>query len=294
MTMNATSSKTPIQNLRRLAAFSHESKGGNPAGVVLADQLPDDGEMLRIAAEVGYSETAFLAPLEDGFRVRYFAPEAEVPFCGHATIASGAALGEIHGPGSYRLQLNDGEISVTVEQTPSGAFAATLQSPPTSTEQAPQPWLDQMLGHFGLGLGDFDPRFPPQIASAGARHLVLGLRSRDTLAAMAYDFEPVRKLMQDEDVVTVSLIFQESETLFHARNAFAFGGVVEDPATGAEAAAFAGYLRDLGRPGPARFTILQGHDMGVPSRLTVEYGPDAGEGVRVSGETRRIASEERP
>ena len=275
-------------DVRRLAAFSDNDQGGNPAGVVLADRLPTEADMLRIAHRVGYSETAFLAPSGDGFRVRYFAPEAEVPFCGHATIASAAVLGETHGPGTYQLFLNDGDISVEVGHTASGNFSATLQSPPTSTTDAPGPWLEAMLRHFKLSTDDLDPRFPVRLASAGAKHLVLGLRRRETLAAMSYDFEPVRELMQELDVVTVSLIYPESDTLFHARNAFAFGGVVEDPATGAAAAAFAGYLRDHGRPGPARFTILQGHDMGSPSRLLVEYGATPGESVRVTGETRAL------
>ena len=73
--------------VRRIAAFTDGGRGGNPAGVVLADALPGHAEMQRIAAEVGYSETAFAAPWDDAFVVRYFSPETEVPFCGHATIA---------------------------------------------------------------------------------------------------------------------------------------------------------------------------------------------------------------
>ena len=84
--------------LLRLAAFTTDPSGGNPAGVWIGEALPADDEMQRIAAEVGYSETAFLAPDGSGatgrFRVRYFSPLAEVPFCGHATIASGVALAE--------------------------------------------------------------------------------------------------------------------------------------------------------------------------------------------------------
>jgi PhzF family phenazine biosynthesis protein len=78
--------------VQRIAAFSQGTTGGNPAGVVLCEVLPPADRMLAIAAEVGYSETVFAAPSEDGWRVRYFAPEIEVPFCGHATIALGAAL----------------------------------------------------------------------------------------------------------------------------------------------------------------------------------------------------------
>ena len=83
-------------NVLKLAAFSQNGQGGNPAGVAFCDEMPSDAEMMKVAKEVGYSETAFLVkrPQGDGWRVRYFAPELEVPFCGHATIALGAALGE--------------------------------------------------------------------------------------------------------------------------------------------------------------------------------------------------------
>jgi len=76
-------------NVQKLASFTRNGVGGNPAGVVIEDILPPAATMQRIAADVGYSETAFAAPQGDGFRVRYFAPQAEVPFCGHATIALG-------------------------------------------------------------------------------------------------------------------------------------------------------------------------------------------------------------
>jgi PhzF family phenazine biosynthesis protein len=71
----------------RLAAFSAGGFGGNPAGVVLCDELPAAAAMQAVAAEVGFSETVFAAPQDGGWRVRYFAPRAEIPFCGHATIA---------------------------------------------------------------------------------------------------------------------------------------------------------------------------------------------------------------
>ena len=84
--------------LLRLAAFTADPRGGNPAGVWIGDALLPPDQMRRIAADVGYSETAFLAPDGSGlpgrFRVRYFSPLAEVPFCGHATIASGVALSD--------------------------------------------------------------------------------------------------------------------------------------------------------------------------------------------------------
>ena len=102
-------------NLLRIAAFADADRGGNPAGVLIADSHPGEEEMRRIAADVGYSETAFAMPLGDAWRVRYFSPESEVPFCGHATIALGAALAMSHGNGVYSLKLNSADITVMGE-----------------------------------------------------------------------------------------------------------------------------------------------------------------------------------
>lgn len=274
-------------NVLKLAAFSQNGQGGNPAGVAFCDEMPSESEMLAIAKEVGYSETAFLVKQADGWRVRYFAPEMEVPFCGHATIALGAALGERFGEGTYQLYLNDSQISVRAEKT-SGGMSATLQSPATWSEDAPQEYVDKILAAFDLTKEKLDSRFPVRLAGAGAKHLVIFLRERKTLAEMSYPFEEVRALMAEQGLVTISLLWNESESVFHSRNAFASGGVYEDPATGAAAAALAGYLRDIGWNGASTFTILQGEDMGMPSRLTVSFTPKAGESVTVNGEVRHI------
>lgn len=274
-------------NVLKLAAFSKNGQGGNPAGVAFYDEMPSESEMLAIAKEVGYSETAFLVKQADGWRVRYFAPEMEVPFCGHATIALGAALGERFGEGTYQLHLNDSQISVRAEKT-TGGMSATLQSPATWSEDAPQEYADKVLAAFNLTNGQLDSRFPVRLAGAGAKHLIIFLKERKTLAEMSYPFDEVRALMNEQGLVTISLLWNESDDVFHSRNAFASGGVYEDPATGAAAAALAGYLRDIGWNGASTFTILQGEDMGVPSRLTVSFTPKAGESVTVGGEVRHI------
>ena len=272
-------------DVQRIAAFSQGATGGNPAGVVLCDALPPADRMLAIAAEVGYSETVFAAPNADGWRVRYFAPEIEVPFCGHATIALGAALALAHGDGTFPLQLNDTRITVTGWQNNPSLMAA-LQSPPTRSAPAPRELIAAALDLFSWTSADLDPRLPPAIAEAGARHLVLALTSRQKLAAMHYDLERGRQLMTPAGLVTISLVQAETDTRFHARNPFAAGGVYEDPATGAAAAALAGYLRDLGWPHGGAIDILQGEDMGVPSRLRVEISSEPGASIRVSGAAR--------
>lgn len=275
-------------NVLRLAAFSHNGQGGNPAGVAFCDEMPNDTEMLKIAKEVGYSETAFLMKQNDSWRVRYFAPEMEIPFCGHATIALGAALGERFGEGTYQLQLNDSLISVRAEKSASGAYAATLQSPETWSKDAPQEFVDQVLAGFGLNMDMLDPAFPVRFAFAGVKHLIFFVKDHKTLVDMNYQFDLIKQLMADEGLTTISVLWHESDELFHSRNAFASGGVYEDPATGAAAAALAGYLRDINWQGKNKFTILQGEDMGMPSRLMVQYSSKVGESVAVSGEVRYI------
>lgn len=274
-------------NVERYASFADGSVGGNPAGVVICDALPDAAAMQRIAAEVGYSETVFAVPEGAEWRVRYFAPAMEVPFCGHATVALGAALATHFGGGVFRLQLNDGVASV--EGQIQGAVAtATLCSPPAHSRAVAPDYLAACLALFGYGTADLDARLPPAIISAGANHLLLALTSRQRLATMAYDFERGQRLMATEDLATISLVFAETPQLFHARNPFAVGGVYEDPATGAAAAALGGYLREIGWPHGGAVTIVQGEDMGMPSRLFVEISNVAGDGVRVGGSVRPL------
>lgn len=268
--------------VERWSAFSINGRGGNPAGVLIADALPDAARMQAIAAEVGYSETVFASPIEGGYRARYFAPQSEVPFCGHATIALGAALARRLGPGDFALQLNDTRIHVRGERHGEG-YGATLRSPPTRSAPADAALVAEALALFGLDTEHLDPRLPPARMHAGADHLLLALRQRATLGGMHYLLDAGQALMRRHGLVTIALVVVLEEGRFAARNAFASGGVLEDPATGAAAAAFAGYLRDRGWPHGGQIRIEQGEDMGQPSRIRVVIGAQAGEPVLVSG-----------
>lgn len=271
----------------KIAAFSDGNTGGNPAGVLIGDALPDAVEMQRLAAEVGFSETAFAAPDGDNWRVRYFSPETEVPFCGHATIALGAALVRQFGDGVFPLTLN--QVSITVEGFRDGAnVAAALQSPPTRSKPAPPALIAEALALFGYAATDLDPAVPPALIHGGADHLVLALKSREALAAMRYDLKAGQALMRREGLVTILLAYAETPRLFHTRNPFASGGVYEDPATGASTAAFAGYLRDIGWPHGGAIDVVQGEDMGMRSRLHADIRPETGSSIRVSGMARMM------
>ena len=282
---------TGAARLHRLAAFSESPDGGNPAGVWIGDALPSDEEMRRIAAEVGYSETAFVAPAEGADRtIRYYSPQAEVSFCGHATVATGVVLGEDEGDGTYRLSTSVGVVPVTV-RTRDGAWEASFTSVVPRHESAPRETVAAVLAALRWADEDLDVSIPPAKAYAGAWHLVLAVLREERLADLDYDFEQLRALMVDEGLTTLQLIWREAPDVFHARNPFPVGGVVEDPATGASAAALGGYLRDAGLVSvPATLCIHQGEAMGRPSRITVDI-PSSG-GIIVTGSAVRIPDAE--
>ncbi|WP_328753124.1 PhzF family phenazine biosynthesis protein [Streptomyces sp. NBC_00285] len=290
MTTNA-----PQPEVLRYTAFSSDPEGGNPAGVVLDATALADSDMLAIAAELGYSESAFLTAAPEGldgpegrvFRIRYFSPKAEVPFCGHATVATAVALAERIGPGELVFATRAGTVPVEVFEE-GGTVRATLTSVEPHVEEIADGDLTEALAALDWAAADLDPAFPPRVAFAGARHLVLAAATRARLADLAYDFARLETLMHQLDLTTVQLVWRQSATVFHVRDPFPVGGVVEDPATGAAAAAFGAYARELGLvPGDAVLTLHQGEDLGRPGELTVTLS--AGDPrVRVGGAGARI------
>lgn len=278
---------SPVLSLK---AFTLGEVGGNPAGVVLdAGPMPDASQMLATARRVGHSETVFVldGPPRVGQReytVRYFSPDAEVPFCGHATVAVGAALGQRIGPGDVRLNTRAGSVDLNVVQDGAGNWTTSLTSPPPSWRPVEQVSLEAALGALGWGTDVLDARIPAAEIYAGAWHLLVPVADRSALAAMTYDYAALRGLCVTNEWVTVHLTHMVNERVHVVRAPFPFGGVVEDPATGAGAAAYAAYLRDIGViHAPMEMTVHQGDDMGMPCVIRVgvrePHGP-----VQVSGE----------
>ncbi|MDT0452047.1 PhzF family phenazine biosynthesis protein [Streptomyces hesseae] len=278
----------------RYTAFSSDPSGGNPAGVVLDASALDDSARLAVAAGLGYSETAFLTAPPEGlgepgraFTLRFFSPLAEVSFCGHATVATAVALAERRGPGEFVFATAAGTVPVEVVEV-DDQLRATLTSVEPHTEEVPAETLTEALAALDWKAADLDPAFPVRIAYAGARHLILAAATRGRLADLDYDFDRLATLMRAHDLTTVQLVWRESGTVFHVRDPFPVGGVVEDPATGAAAAALGAYLREHGLVGAAaRLTLHQGADMGRPGLLGVELR-EGDRRVRVTGTATRI------
>jgi len=264
----------------RIAAFSDDPRGGNPAGVVVGDAFPADAAMQQIAKDVSYSETVFLAG--DGgaeWLARYWSPEAEVAFCGHATIAAAIAIHRQYGGTELVFDTLSGRVPVMVEEIGGTAWATLTSVEPHVDEMGPDD-LTRLLSLLRTSAAELDPALPPKVAYAGVRHPVIALASQSAHAALEYDFDGLRELMEERGWTTIQVVWQASPTQFRSRNPFPVGGVVEDPATGAAAAAFGAYLREIGAiEPPASIEILQGEEIGRPSRIFVAIPSEGGIGV---------------
>jgi PhzF family phenazine biosynthesis protein len=174
-------------------------------------------------------------------------------------------------------------VPVLTTRAPDGTLRATLTSVAPHVDPVAAEDLAEALAALGWPERDLDPALPPRVAYAGARHLVLAAATRARLAALDYDVPRLRALMEAQGWTTVALLWRESERVLHARDPFPVGGVYEDPATGAAAAAVGAYLRELGLvTPPAELTIHQGQDMGRPGTLHVTLRAGVRE-VEVSG-----------
>lgn len=271
----------------RLAAFPLDGEGGNKAGVVVDATGLTSEEQLRIAQEIGYAETAFLIPAADRrYGARYFSEVAEIPFCGHATVASAVALAERHGLGPFTFDTGVGDVVIETTDD-DGTVLATFTSVTPESRPLDDDVADELLGLLGLDRDDLDPGLPLLESYAGNWHPIVALRDGDTFDRFTFAPAALRALMDRQGWTgTVTVVFRRRPWLFEARNLFASGTFAEDPATGSAAAALGGYLRAIGDD-TERFDIHQGSHVGSPSLLHVTV-PPAG-GIRVTGTAIAVA-----
>ncbi|WP_028044926.1 PhzF family phenazine biosynthesis protein [Cellulomonas sp. URHE0023] len=268
-----------ILRYRAFTTAEPNPQSGNPAGVVLDAEELSDRDMLRIAAELGFSETAFLTAIEpDAARVRYFTPRAEIAFCGHATVASGVALARWRNAAPVvHLTTNAGLVPVRAT-----AERATLEAVETGVEDLDGRLLDDLLSALRLHRGDLDPVMRPALVHGGNLHPLVMVRE-GVLERLDHDGDAVLTLQDAHGWDgTVPVVHRISPTRFASRNPFPRGGIREDPATGSAAAGLGAYLRAGGHIDvPAVLTVDQGAEAGRPSLIVVEV-PREGR-VRVTG-----------
>lgn len=269
-------------------AFTSEPFGGNPAGVVLLGKdtpFPDDSLMLKIAAELRYSETAFVqqnSPVD--FTVRYFTPMSEVDLCGHATIAT------------FGVLLQEGIVAdgtTCINHTQAGDLTVSVGEQVMMQMASPQaldtPIDSQRLNRI-MGLPDNPVTgLSPEVISTGLPDIIMPIASVDLLQRLSPDMEALTTLSRELNVVGVhAFAMAEDGYTAHVRNFAPLYGIPEEAATGTANAALTHYLALHGIVnGTARCHFLQGEAMGRPSIITTEIRPDGT--IHVGGPCRIVA-----
>ena len=266
--------------------FARERYAGNQLAVVEDAGSLDDREMQAFAAEIGFSETTFVGGRSaDGWDVRIFTPEAEIPFAGHPTIGTAHVIREHIAddrPDSLVLDLQVGEIPVEVRERDGGETLWMTQQPPEFGPELPH---EALAGVLSLGVDDLDADWPVQIVSTGLPTIVVPLASREALTGIELDRDAYRAVTGDREAKNVLAFCRDprSEDNDLAVRVFApFYGVPEDPATGSSNGCLAAYLvRHRERDADAvDVRVEQGYEMGRPSLLHL-HAQRTGEGIRV-------------
>ena len=293
-------------------AFTTEKFGGNPAGVVLLkenEDFPSDEVMRKTAAELRYSETAFIRPLAEselkeilaemtfeeggpsasdidgGFQIRYFTPADEVDLCGHATIASYRCLtdaGLCETGGTYLNRALAGDLFIDVAGDQVLMDMARPQH--ISTMRAPEELqeLYEVMGIDYCDIGMF-----PQLISTGLPDIIMPVQSRDVLAAIDPDFPALTELSRKYDVVGVhafALAPEGDKVTAYCRNFAPLYDIDEEAATGTSSGALTYYLVRSGLVKGDRCLFVQGEKMGRPSQIRSAIRRDSnGLQIRVGG-----------
>ena len=287
-------------------AFTTQAFGGNPAGVVIlkeGEAFPADETMRKIAAELRYSETAFIRPMsaeemeaaladttrlgvrpedmDGGFTIRYFTPESEVDLCGHATVASFHCLmdaGFCENGGTYFNRTLSGDLTVDII---SDQVLMDMAEPRRIAEIRDRDELEELYGVMGIPYEETG--LTPQIVSTGLADIMLPVPSRERLQEIDPDFLALSELSRRYEVTGVHAFAMGEEggkeTAF-CRNFAPLYGINEEAATGTSNGALTYYLIRSGRAKGENFLFLQGEAMGRPSKIRTRVIRDSN-GMRI-------------
>ena len=244
-------------------AFTTQPFGGNPAGVVLLDDVfPSEKFMQQVAAEFRYSETAFvLRNSETEFTVRYFTPAAEVDLCGHATIATFGTLYKLGIIADGTMCINHtlaGDLQVRV-----GEKVMMQMAEPQVIDTA----VEVELLHRIMGVKSLHSILPVQVVSTGLPDIIMPVEGIDELNALSPDMDALAQLSDQLNVTGVhAFALSEDGYTAHVRNFGPLYGVPEESATGTANAALTHYLHHNGlMQAPAKCRFMQGEAMQRPS-----------------------------
>lgn len=247
------------------SAFSKNNKGGNKAGVVLNEPDLSVGQKMEIAKKLGYSETVFVRDscMAD-FKLQYFTPTEEVPLCGHATIAAFYTLKLLNmlDKQNYTIETKAGILNIQVKED--GLIFMEQNCPVYFDVLKPDIFTECIKKDL------IDCNFPIQIVSTGLKDIMLPVRSRGDLEAIAPDFERLAELSKENNVVGVHAftLMNDPDITAICRNFAPLYGIDEESATGTSSCALACYLFKYDQK-KSQYVFEQGYNMGEISRIVV-------------------------
>lgn len=274
-------------------AFTDRPFGGNPAGVVLLGEetFPDESLMIKVAAELRYSETAFVQRLSaTEYHLRYFTPKAEVELCGHATIATFSLLHSLGiAEGECRCRTLAGDLCIEV-----GEKVLMQMSAPRIVKTI----ADIAPIYKALGINGYIPSLPVQVAYTGLEDIMIPIQDVEALNALHPDMEAVAALTEKHKAVSFHCFAIPTQAIgqsgnqtitAHVRDFAPLYGIPEESATGTANAALTHYLSTLGViPAMGDFSYMQGEAMGRPSSVATRISAD---GTIYVGGTAAIVAE---
>lgn len=262
--------------------FTDTRFGGNPLAVFTDARGMTDAQMQALAAEMNLSETTFVLPPQDSAntaRVRIFNRTAEMPFAGHPSVGTGWVLSQMGHGSALRLEVPAGIVEVAIE----GAGGSIAAPQPLTT--GPGLPLDVAAACAGLTPGDFvTASHGPVEASVGVAFVIAQV-TPEALGRASPDLAAFRQAAADfphfGDRLSLHLYAQVGQGSLRARMFAPNSGTVEDPATGSANATLAALLLSLSDLDAGAWDIVQGVEMGRPSRLRAT-ARRASDGVRAT------------
>lgn len=248
-------------------AFTKDKTQGNPAGVIFdADKLSEE-QMMKISADLGFSESAFVSQSDKAdFKIRFFSPKQEVDLCGHNTIAAIHALLE-----NGKIQLDNSETKEITIETRAGILPIECHKDGliVMTQAEAQFGEDshdkkEIAKLLGISAEEILDDYPIQTVSTGTPKLMIPVNSLETLFNIKPDLEGIKNYCPAHGVkgfYPFTLKTMEENSDFHARQFNPAAGIDEDPITGVAAGALGAYIVKHKILDKNNFIIEQGYCM---------------------------------
>lgn len=278
-------------------AFIDGATGGNPAGVVVDANALTAAQKLKVAQQVGLSETAFVSASDTAtVKLEFFTPTRQIAHCGHATVATFSLLRQLGlvGEGHLSKETTDGNRDILVD----GAMAFMEQRAPRYTQVAATSGMGgRVLASLGIAQTQLLNGIDPHVVNTGNAFLLVPLHDERAVAELKPDLRQVESLSDELDLIGFYVFSTTTKVQGRHAGARMFAprfGIPEEPATGMAAGPLACFLRDHLRVEDREMLIEQGWLMQQPSPSVIRVDLDVDDGrisrLMAGGSARAVSS----